>query len=250
MINIGIIGNTGRMGQVLTQVIKQHHDFSCGAGFSRSQKPYVTLQEVFSQNNYVVDFSKPELLVELLQAAIANPKPLVICTTGWAPQEIQPILMQLAAKVPVVVASNTSVGAYLQRYLVQQLANILGEEYDIDILEKHHRHKVDNPSGTATSLLHDIQAAKKQQHGIDYKSYPLEKGPRPEHFIGTAAARSGNLPGDHTVSFVSAEEMICVQHVAFDRALFAKGAVRIVKWLETTKPKPGLYSIQDVLNLK
>jgi 4-hydroxy-tetrahydrodipicolinate reductase len=244
---IGIIGNTGRMGRLLTDQINKHPKFITGVGFDHSRT--IALEEVFQQNDYVVDFSNSELIEAVLNTAANHHKPLVICTTGWSYNEQLPLIEKIAQKAPVVIASNTSVGAYLQRYLVKQLAKILGEEYDIDISEKHHRHKIDIPSGTAMTLIEDIQAVKKQHHNLSYQAHPLEKGPRPEHFIGVAVERSGNLPGDHEVSFTSLEEKISIRHVAFDRALFARGAIKVLEWLEGTKPAPGIYTMENVLQL-
>lgn len=247
---VGIIGMTGRMGHALMDIISKRQDFIAGVGFSRSQTPHISLEDIFAQNDYIFDFSTPELVEEILKAAVIEPKPLVLCTTGWSEQEMHHLIEQVAKKVPIVIASNTSVGAYLQRYVIRQLARALGDEYDIDIIEKHHRNKIDSPSGTALSLFNDIKMVKMQLNKSSYQTHKLEKGPRPDHSIGMAVTRSGNLPGDHEVSFVSADEMISVKHVAFDRTLFAKGAIRIIEWLDKTKPKPGLYTMGDVLSLE
>jgi len=246
---IGIVGNTGRMGGVLADVVNSS-EFAVGAGFGLGQEPHVELAMVFQENDFVVDFSNASLVVELLKEALINPKPLVICTTGWAVDNYQEQLAELSSQVPVVIATNTSVGAFLQRYLVRKLAGVLAADYDIDIIEKHHRNKVDCPSGTAMTLFKDIRQEKQTIFAAEYTTHPLHEGPRPDNYVGMEVVRSGNLPGDHAVSFISLEEMITVQHVAFDRKLFAKGAVRIVRWLSETTPQPGIYGMADVLNLK
>lgn len=246
---IGIVGCTGRMGGVLTEIINAS-EFAAGAGYGLGQEPPVELATVFQTNDFVVDFSNASLIETLLSTAITSPKPLVICTTGWPADKYQEQLQRLSAVVPVVIATNTSVGAFLQRYLVGKLAGILDGDYDIDIIEKHHRNKVDCPSGTAMTLFNDIRREKQEVFGADYSTFPLSEGPRQDNYVGMEVLRSGNLPGDHAVSFTSLEEMITVQHVAFDRKLFAKGAVRIVRWLNDTKPQPGIYSMADVLGLK
>ena len=246
---IGIVGNTGRMGGVLADVIN-HSEYVVGPGFGLGQEPHVELATVFENNDYVIDFSNASLIGELLQTALDNPKPLLICTTGWAVENYQEQLDRLSAKVPVVVATNTSVGAFLQRYLVRKLAGVLGADYDIDIIEKHHRNKVDCPSGTAMTMFNEIKRVKHAVFAADYNTHTLNEGPRPDNYVGMEVVRSGNLPGDHAVSFTSLEEMITVQHVAFDRKLFAKGAVRIVRWLNENEPAPGIYGMADVLDLQ
>ncbi|MFA6076186.1 MAG: 4-hydroxy-tetrahydrodipicolinate reductase [Negativicutes bacterium] len=246
---IGIIGSTGRMGGVLADVISKS-EFAAGTGYGLGQEPPVALSTVFQTNDFVVDFSNASLIAELLKAAIANPKPLVICTTGWSSEDYSDELSQLSATVPVVIATNTSVGAFLQRYLVRKLAGVLAADYDIDIIEKHHRNKIDCPSGTAMTMFNEIKRVKHAIFAADYCTHPLQEGPRPDNYVGMEVVRSGNLPGDHAVSFTSLEEMITVQHVAFDRKLFAKGAVRIVRWLNETEPRPGIYGMAEVLDLQ
>lgn len=247
--SIGVIGVTGRMGRALVNIINKRQDFTAGIGFSRAQNSDITLEDVFSQNSYVVDFSKPELIESILKAAIHAPKPLVLCSTGWSQQEMRHLLEALAKKAPIVIASNTSMGAYLQRHMVRQLAKVLGEEYDIDIMEKHHRHKIDSPSGTALTLFNDIKMAKMQSDKLTYQTHNLEKGPRPDRFIGMNVSRTGNLPGEHEVSFVSSDEMISIKHVAFDRTLFANGAVKIIEWIDKTQPEAGLYTMENIITI-
>lgn len=245
-LKVGVIGNTGRLGKAVVDCIEQHPYLQNGLGFSRSQVPSISIEKVFDSNDYIIDCSKPEGVPSLLQAAIAQPKPLVICTTGWQYQEMNNMLEVLSKSVPIVIAPNTSIGAFLQRYLVGQLAKFLGNEYDIDITEKHHRNKVDIPSGTAKALLAEIVKSKQQEYGISYTSSPLSQGPRPDNFIGLTSERSGNILGEHEISFTSMEEMICIKHIVFDRVLFAKGALKIVEWLQKNEIRPGVYDAQDV----
>jgi 4-hydroxy-tetrahydrodipicolinate reductase len=249
MEKIGIVGNSGRMGNLLAAAIENHKHFTLGLGFSRNQQPYAPLQEVFSENDCIIDFAKGEMVEELLKTAIIKPKPLIICSTGWQYDKVAHLISQLSNKVPLVIAPNTSIGSYLQRYLAKRLAEFLDDEFDIDIIEKHHRHKVDIPSGTVNTLITDIQKTK-QRLGLQYKAGVLaENGPRPDNFIGLAVLRSGNLFGDHEITFTSSEEMLSVRHVAFSRTLFAKGAIKIVEWLKNTKPAPGVYGMENIFNL-
>lgn len=243
---IGIIGFTGRMGKLLADKIEKHAHFLIGPGYSQSKSHQTSLEDVFLANDYVIDFSKHHLLASILETAIKIPKPIVICTTGWYQKDYQNLITQASKKVPLVIAPNTSVGAYLQKRLVSELAKILNADYDIDIHDKHHRHKIDIPSGTAQDLIHEIQKAKKSHQGLDYEASILEKGPRPNNFIGISVERSGNIPGDHEVTFTSIDELISIKHVAFDRSIFAQGAVRILEWLEKSEPGPGIYTMADI----
>lgn len=249
---VGIIGISGRMGTLLASLIQDHdkigYSYELGTSFGRAQPP--ALSEVFKNNDCVVDFSSAELTKELLEIAQKFPKPLVICTTGWDRNELDARLQAVAKMAPLVIASNTSIGANVQRYLATQVAKILDQEYDIDILEKHHKGKIDSPSGTAVTLLQSIQEAKQQQYGLNYQIYnPISDGKRPNNSIGINAQRSGNVAGEHEVSFTSSEELISIKHVVFNRMLFAKGAMKIIDWLNKMSPANGIYNMADVLEL-
>ncbi|CAG7590022.1 MAG: 4-hydroxy-tetrahydrodipicolinate reductase [Candidatus Midichloria sp.] len=245
MKKIGIIGSSGRMGLLLSQAIKTDNFYHLGKDYNKGSK--YKLQEVFIDNDFIIDFSSLDLIKDIISEALKNPKPIAICTTGWKQNNFKKELETLAEKVPIVIASNTSLGANLQRYLVSLLSKMLDASYDIDITEKHHRNKVDIPSGTAASLINEIKKAKKEHFDIDYSSNPPEHGPRPENFIGVHVERSGNLPGEHEVVFTSNSELISVKHIAFERKLFALGAIRIIKWFDQHQPKPSIYSMKNVL---
>ena len=251
MKTIGIIGITGRMGCVLTNTIKTKFDkdFKIGVGFNKSQILCNNLKDVFEKNDYIVDFSSSAITELIFKTAILKPKPLIVCTTGWNKNKINIQLHELAKIVPVIIAPNTSIGAYLQYYLTEKLTNILDTNYDIDIIEKHHRNKIDCPSGTAISLIKNIKKNKKKQYNLKYKTNKLIRGPRPKNCINLSIERSGNITGEHTVNFTSTEEMISIKHVAFNRILFAKGVIKILKWLNNTKPQNKLYTFSDIFNM-
>ena len=191
---IGVIGVGGRMGSLLSELIAQHQSYVLGPSFMRSRQSTTSLEDVFKANKIVVDFSSSDLVEHTLAAALSVPKPFVICTTGWQKDHTRKQIKALSKEVPIVIAPNTSIGACLQLYLAKQVAKILGEEYDIDILEKHHRNKSDAPSGTALALLNSVQEEKKRYHNLNYKPYSVGQSPRPKQVIGFAVRRSGNLP--------------------------------------------------------
>ena len=251
---VGIIGATGRMGVLLTELLVADDTYALGLGFSRSTQADVGrergLEAVFEENDMVVDFSSHHLVESILQTARKTPKPLIICTTGWSRVAVEKTIASISKQVPIVIASNTSVGACLQRHLAGVVAE-LSESYDVDISEKHHRNKIDSPSGTAKELLKTIQQDKKTTYNVDYKSYnPLTDGKRPPHRIGMTAQRSGNLAGEHEVTFTAGYESLSIKHLAFDRRLFAIGALRIISWLRDTPSRTsGIYNMFDVLGL-
>ncbi len=247
--NIGIIGSSGRMGQVLRGALAEHTQFVAGKGYSHETRDTLTLAQLFSESDYVVDFSHASLVEEIITAAIDNPKPLVICTTGWDQEALTPKLKELSGKAPLIIASNTSIGAIVQRYLVRKLATILGDEFDIDVHEKHHRFKVDSPSGTAISLVEEIQEGKRER-GQEYELYYVGNSAREERQIGMSVQRAGSIVGEHDVSFTSLSEQIVIRHNSFDRALFAQGAIKALEWLNKEQLEGGIYTMFDVLNLK
>lgn len=239
VIKIGIIGITGRVGKLLCEEIDQNSNFIRGKAFSREGN---SLEEVFADNDCVIDFSSPDLLKDILIAAINNPKPLIICTTGWDYNNYQKEIKEISAKVPLLIAPNTSLGACVQLFITKQLAKILGTDFDIDIIEKHHRNKIDIPSGTSRQLANSIIEVK----GHDYTVGEIKHGPRPDNFIGSVALRSGSVFGEHEVIFTGDCEMVSIKHQAFNRSLFAKGALEAAKWC-FFKKTPGLYNMLDVV---
>lgn len=247
-IKVGIIGISGRMGQVLSDEVSKKPGYEVGASYSKELAGEVTLAAVFADNDVVVDFSNAALVENVLEAALTTPKPLMICTTGWDQVALQPKIDALAEKMPVILATNTSVGAAIQRYIVQIVSKALGDEFDVDLHESHHRFKVDSPSGTAVTLLDDIKAAKQSAYGKTFETYTVGHGAREADLIGVSVSRSGSIVGEHEVSFTSLEEQITIKHTAFDRSLFAKGALKGAQWLVSAK-QPGIYTIFDVLSL-
>lgn len=225
--SIGIIGITGRVGSLVADVVSEHRVYSLGASFSRSKKGS-NLKEVFTDNDYVVDFSSAAIIRDILIEANLNPKPLILCTTGWNASDMEEdFIKPLALKVPIVITPNTSIGTSLQLYLAKKVASLLGAEYNIHINEKHHKHKKDSPSGTAKALAKCVDA---------------------DNSI-ISSERIGDNPGEHEICFTSKEEMISIKHIAFTPLLFAKRVIHIIDWFERRRPAPGVYSMLDVLEL-
>lgn len=245
---VGIIGISGRMGQVLSYEISKKTSLELGVSYSKEVAESTSLHDVFESNDIIVDFSNAALVESVLDAALKNPKPLIICTTGWDREVLESKITLLSQQVPLILATNTSIGAAIQRHIVKIVSKALGDDFDIDLHEKHHRFKVDSPSGTAVTLLEDIKMAKKKAFLKEFSTYTVGHGARGDHLIGVSVTRAGSIVGEHEVSFTSLEEQITIKHTAFDRALFAKGALKSVEWCIQVE-KPGLYTIFDVLSL-
>jgi len=242
MANIGIIGSEGRMGQAIAQAIADAGE-TLGGGIDQDGDPAA----LAAKCDVLVDFSSPKALEANLDAAMAAGIPIVVGTTGL--EERHHFLCDNAAEsIPVLQTGNTSLGVTLLAHLVREAASRLGEDWDIEIVETHHRMKVDAPSGTA--LLLGEAAAKGR--GIDLAGESERgrdgiTGARKAGTIGFASLRGGTVAGDHTVHFLSDNERLSLSHLAENRAIFAKGAVRAAQWL-IGKPA-GRYTMPEVLGL-
>jgi 4-hydroxy-tetrahydrodipicolinate reductase len=203
--------------------------------------------EMFAAADVVIDFTTPELILAHVGLALDCGIALVVGTTGLKPEH-EAALDEAAAKVAVVQAANMSVGVNLLLGLARQVAAILDDGFDIEIVEMHHRHKVDAPSGTALALGKAAAAGR----GVALDDVAVRArdgmiGPRPKGQIGFATLRGGDVVGEHTVVFAGEGERIELTHKASSRAIFARGAVRAALW--TQGRPPGRYSMRDVLGL-
>jgi 4-hydroxy-tetrahydrodipicolinate reductase len=195
----------------------------------------------------VIDFSSHKATHSLLDLAIAHKKPIVIGTTGHSAAEKQ-TLLPLAAKVPCVWAGNFSVGVNLLFAMTRRATEVLGVDYDTEVVEMHHRFKKDAPSGTAARLLEIILEERKLDSTALRHGRSGITGERRPDEVGVHALRGGDVIGDHTVIYAALGERIELTHKASDRAIFARGAIRAAHWI--VSQKPGVYDMQDVLGLK
>lgn len=242
MTRIGIIGSAGRMGQALVAAIAEAELVHAG-GIDKGGDP----APLAAVSDVLIDFSSPHALEATLDAAIAARKPIVVGTTGL--EERHHFLLDDASKdIPVLQTGNTSLGVTLLSALVRQAAASLGPDWDIEIVETHHRMKVDAPSGTAlllgqaAALGRDITLANHKVSGRDGIT-----GARKAGDIGFAALRGGTVAGDHSVLFLGEQERITLSHLAENRSIFARGAVKAAVWL--CRQRAGRYGMEDVLGL-
>jgi 4-hydroxy-tetrahydrodipicolinate reductase len=255
MTGIGIFGAAGRMGREIAQEIAARGlTLTGGTDRPGSNATLADGRAIGSDaaalagvSDVLIDFSAPAALAANLDACIASGKPIIIGTTGLQPSH-HATIDAAAKQIPVLQTGNTSLGVNLIAALVRDAASRLGPEWDIEIVEMHHRHKVDAPSGTALLLGQaaaagrNIDLAAHSESGRDGVT-----GPRAPGAIGFAALRGGSVAGDHQVIFAGEGERIEIGHRAETRTIFARGAVTAALWL-ISQP-PGRYAMPDVLGL-
>lgn len=242
MARIGIIGSEGRMGRALVEAIAAAGEAHAG-GIDIGGDPLALAKA----SDVLVDFSSPKALEANLDAAMAAGIPIVVGSTGL--EERHHWLCDAAAdKIAVLQTGNTSLGVTLLAHLVREAASRLGEDWDIEIVETHHRRKVDAPSGTALLLGEAAAAGRGIALGANsVRGRDGMTGAREAGSIGFASLRGGEVAGDHTVQFLSDYEHLTLSHHAADRAIFAKGAVKAAQWL-IGRPA-GRYTMPEVLDL-
>ncbi|NOR06097.1 MAG: 4-hydroxy-tetrahydrodipicolinate reductase [Deltaproteobacteria bacterium] len=267
MVRAIVAGAGGRMGGRIINMIHKTEDITLSAAFEHPDSPAVgqdagavagleslgvtvadSLDSVIDQGDVVIDFTISEASLKHSRIAASHKKPIVIGTTGLGKEELDEI-RQLAKDFPCVLAPNMSVGINLLYKLVDTAARVLGDDYDVEIVEAHHRMKKDAPSGTALQLGRVIAASL----GRDFDEVGLFErhgfiGERSKKEIGIQTLRAGDIVGEHTVLFGGIGERIEIVHKASSRDTFAKGAVRAALWI--VEQPAGFYDMQDVLGLK
>ena len=263
---IGVVGCAGRMGRMLIAEVLRAKGAKLGGGTELAKSPLIgtdlgilvgqkatgvkvtsDAKALFEFCDAVIDFTAPAVTLAHADLAAKFGTALIIGTTGL-PASAKAKLKTSAKKTVIVQAPNMSTGVNILLALTEKLAGVLADDYDIEIVEMHHRHKVDAPSGTALGL--GEAAAKGRGVALEEvarKSRDGQVGARPKGEIGFATLRGGDVVGDHTVIFAADGERIEITHKASSREVFARGAVRAAMWAK--KKKAGLYSMRDVLGL-
>jgi len=255
MIKVGIVGSTGRMGEHLIKNVLEDSELDLAVlhvfdelKISVPETVLITnsMEVVLENSDVIIDFSAPIATQDLCENALKTPTPLVIATTGFTEHQ-QNLLLEASKEMPILYSSNMSAGIALLKQLVEQVSATL-RDFDIEIVEQHHRHKVDAPSGTALTL--GEFAAKGR--GLELNDVRIsgrdgQIGARTKDEIAVMALRGGDIVGRHTVGFYSDGEFLELNHTATSRETFSKGAVRASKWI-VNQPS-GLYSINDCLGI-
>ena len=265
---IGIIvcGIGGRMGGAVVRAIQQSENFKLTGAIDKPGSERLgkdagevsaaarlgimitdKIDTVLQPNTVIIDFTNPQASLEFLRSAAKRRTPMVVATTGFNPKQ-QAEIKRLARRTPTLLSANTSLGINVLVSLLSKAAKILGDDYDVEIIEAHHRFKKDAPSGTALALGRSIANAFNRDLGkVAINGRQGIVGERTQKEIALLSVRAGDIVGDHTVIFGGIGERLEFIHRAHSRDTFARGALRAAEWL--TKKKPGLYSMQDVLGL-
>lgn len=260
MIKIGVLGAGGRMGQAIISEVQAEPDTWLAGGVERPGHPIcgsvigeglvvcANAAPVAHKADVLIDFTSPSALDENLRAAMDGKAAIVIGTTGLGPDN-QAAIDKAARSIPVLQAANTALGVTLLAELVEQAARALDTGWDIEIVELHHKHKVDAPSGTALYL--GEAAARGRGKRLDELMIPPHtstSGARRAGGIGFASLRGGSAAGEHKVILAGEGERLELGHVAESREIFARGAVKAARWLSSQKP--GRYRMADIFGLK
>ncbi|MES2996341.1 MAG: 4-hydroxy-tetrahydrodipicolinate reductase [Verrucomicrobiota bacterium] len=245
MLDLLITGKSGRMGQALQIAADDNPAVRVTATHDAGE----TLNVAATRARCIIDFTVHSFTREVVDAALKHNLSLVIGTTGHTDAE-RAHIREAAKSIPIVFASNYSVGVNTLFWLTRHAARILTQDrFDIEVVEMHHRHKIDSPSGTARTLLEILNEETHTSYADDIAHGRLGNiGPRKPREIGMHTLRGGDVVGDHTVIFSADGERVELTHKASSRLTFAAGAVRAAVWLQNQNP--GLYDMQDVLGLK
>lgn len=251
MTDIILSGALGAMGHAVAALAAAREDCRIAAGIDAAVSDNTAADfPVFSspdactvRKGVIVDFSHPSAIIDLLHFAVENSLPAVICTTGLGEEQIA-ALHEAAEKIPVFFSANMSLGVNLMAALCEKAAMVLGDQYDIEIIEKHHNKKLDAPSGTALMLADRISSVlcEKPQYVYDRHS---ERRRRRKNEIGLHAVRGGTIVGEHDVIFAGVDEVITISHSAASKQVFAAGALSAACFI--SGEKSGLYDMRDLV---
>jgi 4-hydroxy-tetrahydrodipicolinate reductase len=246
MVNAVLIGY-GKMGQQTERMIKNEEGIECvGILDPGGKEEAADLEELLAaltaegvKTDVIIDFSHPDNLDMILRCAEVSLIPLVIATTGYTEKQTA-MIKEAANSLPVVLSSNLSIGVSLMQRIVKEISDVLGEGFDIEIIEKHHNQKIDAPSGTAKMLAAAMDGGKRFEWKCGREGY----GRRAKE-IGIHSVRGGSIAGEHTVIFAGEDEVLEITHKADSRQIFARGAMLAAKYI--INQPPGLYDMKDVL---
>jgi len=241
------------MGQTLGRMVHEAPDMELVGGINLKPSTFFGAEIVEAKDadalikrtgaDVVIDFTVASAVVGNVQVAARNNCALIVGTTGISPEQRAEIEKAILTHVPAVITTNFSIGVAIFQQLVRESARLL-KEYDIEVIEAHHRNKLDAPSGTAKTLLQIIE----EEAGTREKLYGREGMKKRENEIGVHVIRGGDIVGDHKVMYSKNFETIELSHRAYDRSVFASGAIQAARWV--VGKKPGIYDMNDVLGLK
>lgn len=250
MLKIALSGCNGRMGRVITDIVSTRDGMEIVAGFDLNTAKngdfpvYADPFEFQGECDVIIDFSNASSTEHLLAYCEKHHTPVIICTTGHSAEQLTKI-REASTKVPVFRSGNMSIGINLMSELLRKCAAVLGDKYDVEIIEKHHNQKLDAPSGTALMLADAVADALPYKAEYVYDRHERREK-RPAHEIGISAIRGGTIVGEHSVLFCGRDEIIEIKHTALSREVFAVGAVDAAEFMASCT-QPGIYDMNDVI---
>lgn len=267
MVRIAVTGAIGRMGKMLIEAVTQSSDAELSAAIvlpdstvigadagelagvgKNSVRVVGCLEDAINDFDVLIDFTAPEATLANAKLCAAHGKGIVVGTTGFTPEQ-ETELLGFQDRAPMCKAANFSTGVNVCLNLLAKAAEALGDGYDVEVYEAHHRHKVDAPSGTALAMGQSVaDALDRNLRDVAVYGREGQTGARESETIGFATVRGGDVVGDHTVMFMAEGERVEISHKASSRMAFANGAVRAATWL--AEKDSGLFDMRDVLNLK
>lgn len=250
MLKILISGASGHVGKKIAEQCKNNENIEVLCGVDRfnygADFPiYANFGEVETAPDVIVDFSNPSLLDGILEFAVKNKTACVLATTGYSAEQIAKI-KKTAEIIPIFFTANMSLGVNLLCSLVKKAYSVLGDDFDIEIIEKHHNQKLDAPSGTALMLANAVNSVANDKFNYEYDRHS-KREKRLKNEIGIHSVRGGTIVGEHDVIFAGNDEVITLSHTAFSKEVFAMGALRAALFI--AKKDVGLFDMNDVLNL-
>lgn len=243
-----LCGACGKMGRVVCDLSAQNEDLSvvCGVDASQQMMPfpvYASFSDVKTDADVIIDFSHPSLLDSMLEYATKTHTPVVIATTGYTDAQIEKI-RETAKVLPIFFTFNLSLGINLLCNLAQKAAALLGDDYDVEIIEKHHNQKIDAPSGTALMLANAVNETFDGRCAFEYDRHS-KRQKRTKNEIGIHSIRGGTIVGEHEVIFAGHDETISLSHSAASKGVFATGALKAAAFL--VGKEAGLYDMSGLI---
>lgn len=248
MIKILMVGCSGRMGKVISQTVDNFENLTIVAGIDRTSEngfQYPIFEDISSctvEFDVILDFSRPDTLESLINFSKNKLTPIVLCTTGYTAEQLNKIKV-MSETLPLFRSANMSIGINVVNSILKNISGLLFQNYDIEIIEKHHNQKVDSPSGTAILLADTIKDSIPEETKYVYGREGIAKREHKE--IGIHAIRGGSIVGDHSVIFAGQGEIIELNHTALSREVFAVGALKACEFMNGKQA--GMYSMDDVI---
>jgi len=250
MLKILLSGAFGHIGRKITDICEKSEDIEivCGVDIFEGVSKYPVFKNFNDVNiipDVIVDFSNSALLDDILCFAKREKIPCVLATTGYSEQQVEKI-KATSKEIPIFYTGNMSLGVNLLCSLVKKAASVLGDGFDVEIIEKHHNQKLDAPSGTALMLANAVNSVSDDKYRYEFDRHS-KREKRPKNEIGIHSVRGGTIVGEHDVIFAGNDEVITLSHSAFSKEVFAEGAIKAAKFMKDKNA--GLYDMNDILSL-